>query len=283
MATFITPDGVKLFYETQGKGPPILFVHEFGGDYRSWARQVSALKSKHLCITYIARGFWPSDAPDNEAAYGQRQASSDLLAILDHLELQAVHLVGTSMGSFTSLDVALNHPQRVLSLTLVGNSSGPRNDTETEHFRQNWIGEEVRLRQAHGPAGAVKVLRNDPAYQSCQARDPEGWAAYAANLEQQPVHGAIHLLKTLHWNRVSLFDEADRIGAFSKPVLLVTGADDYYLVGETNRFLKRTLPHCTHLHFEDTGHLANIERAPEFNTALDSHIEQASLQPDRFQ
>ena len=196
---------------------------------------------------------------------------------MDHVDLQAVHLVGTSMGSFTSLDVALDHPERVLSLTLVGNSSGPRDAEETAQYRQNWIGEEIRLRLAHGQSGAVEVLRKDPAYQSFQLRDPQGWATYAANLAQQPTHGAIHILNTLHWNRESLFRQPDRIRAFAKPVLLVTGEDDYYLVGETNRYLAQTLPHCKHLQFDRTGHLANIERAQEFNAALSSHIEQASL------
>ena len=277
MADFTTADGVKIFYESEGAGTPILFVHEFGGDYRSWARQVADLKSDYRCITFSARGFLPSDVPDDAAFYGQSRSSNDLIALLGRLELDAAHLVGTSMGSFTSLDVALAHPERVLSLTLVGNSSGPRDAEERKHYRQNWIAEEIRLRQNDGPPGAVDVLRNDPAYQSFQANDPAGWATYAANLEQQPVHSAIHILKTLHWNRDSLFSKADRIRALTRPVLLVTGAEDYYLVGETNRFLAQTLPNSKHLQFEHTGHLANIERAPEFNAALRSHIREASL------
>ncbi len=274
MTKFTVADEVQIFYETQGDGPPILFVHEFVGDYRSWAWQVGALKSDYQCITFSARGFWPSDVPDDEAYYGQSQSSSDVLALLDHLELEAVHLVGTSMGSFTSLDVALTHPERVLSLTLVGNSSGPRDACERDHYRLNWLEQEIRMRRAHGQAGAVDVLRRDSAYQSFQANDPKGWAIYASNLAQQPIHGAIHILKTLHWNRISLFSQEDRLRAFPKPVLLVNGAEDYYLVGETNSFLAQTLPHCNHLHFECTGHLANIERAPQFNAALISHIAQ---------
>ena len=277
MSEFTTADGIRIYYESKGSGSPILFVHEFGGDYRSWTRQVDALSSDHRCITYSARGFWPSDAPDDETRYGQTQASGDLVALMDHLQLDAAHLVGTSMGSFTSLDVALANPGRVHSLTLVGNSSGPRDAAERDHYRKTWIGEEVRLRETRGQAGAVEVLRQDPAYQSFQQQDPDGWAVYAANLEQQPVHSAIHILKTLHWHRISLFDRLDRIRAFSKPVLLVTGDEDYYLVGETNRLLERTLPHCNHLNFEQTGHLANIERSQRFNETLRSHIAQPSL------
>ncbi len=272
MTKLTVADGVQIFYEIQGDGPQILFVHEFVGDYRSWARQVGALKSDYRCITFSARGFWPSDVPDDEACYGQSQSSSDVLALLDHLGLEAVHLVGTSMGSFTILDVALTHPERVLSLTLVGNSSGPRNAREREHYQLNWLEQEIRMRLTHGQAGAVDVLQRDPAYQSFQANDPEGWAIYASNLAQQPIHGAIHILKTLHRNRISLFSQADRIRVFPKPVLLVNGTEDYYLVGETGNFLARTLPHCNHLRFDRTGHLANIERAPQFNAALISHI-----------
>ena len=275
MARFTSADGVEIYYESEGTGAPILFVHEFGGDYRSWARQVADLKSDHRCISYSARGFWPSAAPDDRSLYGQPQSSSDLVALMDHLELAQVHLVGTSMGSFTSLDVALSNPARVLSLTLVGNSSGPRDAAERKQYRQNWVGEEVRLREVHGQAGAVEVLRQDPAYRDFQANDPRGWEVYASNLAEQPVHSAIHILMTLHWNRISLFDQADRIRAFPRPVLLVTGAEDYYLVGETNQFLEQTLPHCRHLRFEQTGHLANIEHAPQFNAALRSHIDDA--------
>jgi len=56
--------------------------------------------------------------------------------------------------------------------------------------------------------------------------------------------------------------------SFEKPVLLVTGAQDYYLVGETNAFLKELLPNAAWHTFEGTGHLVNIERAAEFNRLL---------------
>ncbi|MBE1281739.1 MAG: alpha/beta fold hydrolase [Rhodobacteraceae bacterium] len=268
MAEFQTSDGLSLFFEEAGSGTPIVFVHEFGGDYRSWHLQVSALAPEFRCITYSARGFHPSAIPQDRSQYGQTYSTADLLALIDHLGLDMVHVVGTSMGSFTSLNFALTHPDRVASVTLVGNSSGPRDETERSRYRKDWIGHERLLREERGGDGAVAVLEEDPAYQSFQKNDPENWSIYAANLRGQSAQGAIHVLSTVHWNRRSLFDDVERLRAFDKPVMLVTGGDDYYLVGETNAFLNDTLPDVRWHRFPATGHLVNIEQADQFNRLL---------------
>lgn len=268
MARFRTPDDVGLFYQESGSGTPIVFVHEFGGDYRSWDDQVDALSDRFRCITFSARGFNPSDIPGDVAHYGQSFSTADVLALFDHLGLDQAHIVGTSMGSFTSLDFALNHADRAASVTLIGNSSGPRDENERDSYRANWIGSEMRLRKVTGGAGAVAVLEADPAYQSFQKNDPARWEIYAENLRGQSAQGAINVLSTVHWNRVSLFDDIDRLHAFSKPVMLVTGDEDYYLVGETNAFLNDVLKDVRWHRFSSTGHLVNIERAKEFNRLL---------------
>ena len=140
-----TQDGLKLWFvdhcSDELKDDPIVFVHEFGGQPESWNFQVAHFSSRNRCITYAARGFHPSDTPDDLAMYGQQQATADVAAVMDHLSVDRAHLVGTSMGSFTSLDFTLNHPDRVRSLTLVGNSSGPRNDKERENYQEEWAGQ----------------------------------------------------------------------------------------------------------------------------------------------
>ena len=268
MRTFQSSDGVTLSYAEEGAGAPIVFVHEFGGDHRSWHRQVPVLSQDFRCIVYSARGFLPSSVPSSRDQYGQAQSTGDLLALMDHLELPAAHVVGTSMGSFTSLDFALNHPDRVLSLTLVGNSSGPRDEAERQNYRKTWIGHEIDLRESHGGEGAVAVLLDDPAYQSFQKNQSADWAIYADNLRGQSVKGAVHVLSTLHWNRRSLFEDQERLKALTQPVMLVTGDEDYYLVAETNAFLKNILPNVSWHQFEATGHLVNIEQPEPFNRLL---------------
>ena len=76
------------------------------------------------------------------------------------------------------------------------------------------------------------------------------------------------MLSTLHWKRRSLFDAAANIRTFDKPVLLVTGDDDYYLVEETNAFLSENFPNARWRRFPATGHLVNIERYEAFNALL---------------
>jgi len=268
MPEFQSADGFSLYYEEHGTGTPILFVHEFGGDYRSWHLQVPVLSQSFRCITYSARGFHPSVVPEDRAQYGQRHSTGDVLALMDHLGLAKAHLVGTSMGSFTSLDFALTHPDRVISVTLVGHSSGPRDEAERIHYRETWVGHEIALRETRGGDGAVAVLEGDPAYQSFQKNDPANWKIYADNLRGQSVTGAVHVLSTVHWNRLSLFEDRARLKTLDLPVMLVTGDEDYYLVGETNAFLQDVLPNATRHQFPGTGHLVNIEQFDVFNQLL---------------
>ena len=188
-------DGLKLWFEDQGEGPPVIWLHEFGGEPASWDFQLAHFSKSYRCITYAARGFQPSETPQAMEMYGQRQATADVAAVLDHLKIGQAHLVGTSMGSFTSLDFALEHPERVLSLTLVGNSSGPRTDHERERYRRDWIGHEIREREKLGGRGAVGVLERDPAYQAFQKNLPDVWRDYAKRLSVQSLTGRFEVTR----------------------------------------------------------------------------------------
>src|SRR5207249_8425669 len=96
-------DGVKLYYEAAGSGMPILFVHEFAGDYRSWEPQMRYFSRRHRCIVYSARGYRPSDVQPAPEAYTYRHFMDDVVAVLDHLGLGKAHVVGLSMGGYSAL------------------------------------------------------------------------------------------------------------------------------------------------------------------------------------
>src|SRR5690554_2519767 len=114
---YIENAGVRLYYEETGSGTPLVFVHEFSGDHLSWEPQVRHFSRRYRCITYAARGYTPSDVPEDPAAYSQDLAVADLLAVLDGLNIDQAHVVGLSMGGFTTLHFGLRHPERALSLT----------------------------------------------------------------------------------------------------------------------------------------------------------------------
>ena len=115
-----TDDGVNLHYEETGAGAPIIFVHEFAADHRSWEMQMRHFGQRYRAITYGARGYPPSDVPEKPESYSQERATDDILAVMDHLGIDKAHVVGLSMGGFASLHFGFRHPTRARSLVVAG-------------------------------------------------------------------------------------------------------------------------------------------------------------------
>lgn len=113
-------DGVKIYYEDVGQGLPIVFVHEFGGDFRSYEAQVRYFGRRYRCVAYNARGYLPLDVPDDERAYSQDRARDDVRAVLDGLRIDQAHIVGISMGGFATLHFGMAYPRRASSLVVAG-------------------------------------------------------------------------------------------------------------------------------------------------------------------
>ena len=102
MAKATTDDGVGLYYEETGAGAPIVFVHEFAGDLRSFEPQVRYFSRRYRCIAYNARGYPPSDVPESFERYSQERARDDIRCVLDGLKIEKAHIVGVSMGAFAT-------------------------------------------------------------------------------------------------------------------------------------------------------------------------------------
>src|ERR1700730_2074494 len=120
MPSLKTDDGISLDYEDTGSGIPIVFVHEFAGDYRSWEMQVRYFSHRYRCITFNARGFPPSDVPPGGEHYSQDRARDDIRAVLDALRIDKAHVVGLSMGGFAALHFGFTYPTRARSLVIGG-------------------------------------------------------------------------------------------------------------------------------------------------------------------
>src|SRR5881227_2076950 len=132
MPHLTTDDGVKLYYEDTGSGIPIVFVHEFAGDTRAWEPQVRYFSRLYRCIAYNARGYPPSDVPEDFKRYSQERARDDIRAVLDALRIDRAHVVGLSMGAFATLHFGLAYPQRALSITVAGGAYG----SHPAHYQQ---------------------------------------------------------------------------------------------------------------------------------------------------
>lgn len=119
-------DGCELYYETHGSGPAIAFLSGFMGITDIWAEQFRALSDRYTCIGLDNRGAGRSDKPLPRIAYGVSRHAKDLHAVLGHLGVDRVVVVGHSMGGATACQYALDHPAQVAGLVPVGSFASGR-------------------------------------------------------------------------------------------------------------------------------------------------------------
>ena len=113
-------NGVEIYYEEHGKGYPLVFSHEFAGDYRSWTPQVRFFARRYRTIAYSARGYHPSSVPTDDGAYSEEHNIEDLYGLIRHLGIEQAHVVGLSMGGNVTLKLGLAHPEVCASLVVAG-------------------------------------------------------------------------------------------------------------------------------------------------------------------
>ena len=118
--SYFRNDGCQLHYEEYGHGTPVLLLHGLGSSTRDWENQKAALAEHYKVILFDLRGHGRSDRPKEQ--YSMTTFADDVLALLEHLQLEKVHLVGISMGGMVGFQLAVDHPQRLLSLTVVNSS-----------------------------------------------------------------------------------------------------------------------------------------------------------------
>ena len=132
----IAGDGTRIHYEVTGltKRAPVLLVQGLGGEKNSWNLQRAALALRHRTIAFDNRGAGRSDKPDGK--YNLEEMADDAIAVLDAAGIENAHVVGLSMGGAISQIIALKHPNRVRSLTLVATAC--RNHAWREELLQSW-------------------------------------------------------------------------------------------------------------------------------------------------
>ncbi|MCE2692208.1 MAG: alpha/beta hydrolase [Rubrivivax sp.] len=265
----IAADGVKLYFEEAGSGTPIVFVHEFGGDHRSWEPQMRHFARRHRCITYAARGYPPSDVPTEVAAYSQRTAATDILAVMDGAGVDRAHVVGLSMGGFAVLHLGLIAPARALSLTVAGAGYGAEKQHEA-YFRDVSL-EVARQFEAQGSHQFAKTYALGASRVQFQNKDPRGWAEFAQQLGEHDAVGSANTMRGVQATRPSLYDLEASLAALAVPTLVIVGDEDDHCL-QPGLFLKRTIPACGLLVLPKVGHTLNLEEPERFNSFLGEFI-----------
>ena len=258
-------DGVRLHVRETGQGEPMVFVHEFSGDQRSWDPQLAFFGRHAHCVTYSARGYLPSDVPASVTAYSQERAADDVADVIHGLGLGPVHVVGLSMGGFAALHFGLRHPALAKSLVIAGCGYGSKPEQQADY------GERMRAEALHAetigmPAFAAE-LAHSPYAMPLRAKDPQGWAVFAAQLAEHSVQGTAMTLRAVLATRPSLWHLGEKLRGMSMPVLLLVGDEDEPCL-EPGLFLKRTIPGAALCVLPRAGHLVNLEDPAAFNEVV---------------
>ncbi len=266
-----TTDGFRLHYELAGSGSPVVFVHEFGGNHWSWEPQMNFFARRHLCVTYAARGYPPSDIPPDAASYSQHRAADDVFDVMDAAGLQKAHLVGLSMGGFAVLHAGLRRPDRVLSVCAAGAGYGAEKAFE-QYFRD--ISERVAANfEAQGSERFGATYAEGASRVQFQEKDPRGWALFAERLQRHSELGAANTMRGVQMRRPSLYDLEVEFSRMTAPVLIMVGDEDDHCL-QPGLFLKRTIPACGLAVFPKSGHTLNLEEPALFNQLLAEFLAQ---------
>jgi len=258
-------EGAKLYYEEAGSGFPIVFVHEFAGDMRSWEPQLRYFARFYRCIAYNARGFPPSDVPENTALYSQDIATDDIAAVMRAAGIDKAHIVGLSMGGFAAAHFAMRYGSLAKSVVIAGCGYGAEASKRAQ-FKEEAEATAGRL-ESEGMEAMAVVYGSGPTRVQLENKDPRGYAEFLAQLAEHSVQGAANTLRAVQAVRPSLYALEDKLRDISVPSLIVTGDEDEPCL-EPGLFMKRVIPTSGLVVIPKTGHACNLEEPEAFNGAL---------------
>ncbi len=264
-------DGVRLYYEEAGRGQAIVFVHEFAGDCRSWEPQLRHFSRTRRCIAFNARGYPPSEVPEDPEMYSQDRARDDILAVLDGLGIERAHINGLSMGGFAALHFGLEYPDRALSLTIAGCGYGAKADAREQFVRETTEAADRMENETMAVFGPVYAL--GPTRVQFQNKDPRGWQEFTDRLCEHSSQGSANTMRGVQRRRPSLFDLEDRMRGLAVPTLVLNGDEDDPCL-DAGLFMKRTIASSALVLLPRTGHLCNLEEPALYNQACGDFMHQ---------
>jgi 3-oxoadipate enol-lactonase len=259
---FLETRDCRLYYETHGKGPTLVFAHGLGGSHLAWWQQVPHFRDRYTCVTFDHRGFGLSrEAP---GGLGPDAFVDDLAALVDHLGLADVRLVAQSMGGWTCLGYALRHPDRVRALVMAC-TTGTLDDPET-----------LALFRAHGaaaPEAAVAARGIHPACGERMAREQPAlhflyreMDALSLDLDKEAIRRRLIKMRTT---------PRAAVAALRMPVLCLTGEEDVVIPPAAVGVLASIVPGARLARVPEAGHSVYWERAEAFNRLVDEFLSSA--------
>ena len=265
MPALTTDDAVRLHYEESGSGTPIVFVHEFAGDSRSWEPQVRHFSRLYRCIAYNARGYPPSDVPEGIERYSQDRARDDIRAVLDALRIDKAHVVGLSMGAFATLHFGMRYGDRARSLTIAGGGYGAH-PAQYEKFQADTKANAQVIRDK-GMVHFAATYGHGPTRVQLKNKDPRGFAEYARMLAEHSTLGSANTMLGYQGRRPSLYALTEQMQSIQVPTLILAGDEEEPCL-EACLLMKRCIATAGLALLPKSGHAINLEEPALFNRLL---------------
>jgi pimeloyl-ACP methyl ester carboxylesterase len=242
MAT-IDRNGVKLYYEVHGHGPPLILTHGYSSTSQMWQGQVAALSRRHRLILWDMRGHGRSDYPDDPGAYSEAQTIGDIAALLD--EERAI-VGGLSLGGYMSLAFCCAHPERVRALLIIDTGPGFKKDEAREAWNKRAYDTAERFEREGLPA----MQGSSRERSRVTHRDAKGLAHAARGMLTQRDARVIALLPEI-----------------AVPSLIVVGADDTPFLAASD-YMAAKIPGAKKRVIPSAGHAVNIDQPAGFIDAV---------------
>jgi len=257
----ITRNGVKVYYESMGQGPAIVFLHPWSTNRFIWTFQLMHFARTHRCIAVDHRGHGQSDKP--AGGYAIAEMAADVNAILDDAGVDAAILVGNSIGGMVAMQTSLDFPQRVrgnLILSSGTNISANAPPEMAEAMQNDWRGLFGGLMDAAISAKSKAERPEIGAYM-------EGCFRVESNFTE-----GVFFASAADPNGVFNWNISDRLKDIKQPTLVIAGEEDGATTVEQNRFLADNIPGAELKVYKDVGHFCQLERPRDFNADLTAFI-----------
>lgn len=207
----------------------------------------------------------PSGVPEDPAAYSQKQSAQDAIALLDHLGIDQAHIVGLSMGAFVTVQIAVDFPERALSVTMASCGSG--SEPDIYHRKQAEFRAMADQVEKRGTEAFVQACDVDATRDSYKRKDSRGFAEFLAQLAEHDARGLANTLRGVQGARPSLWDFEVQLQNTTLSALILCGDQDAPCL-QPSLYLARQLPNARLSIFPGSGHVLNLEEPALFNQAL---------------
>lgn len=249
--------GIEYYYEVVGDGEPVLFAHCLTWNHHDYDYQVENLKDSYRLVLPDLRGHGKTKYP--QEPYSLEDMAEDLFLLVQELGVGPVHYVGHSMGAMMGPMFALNHPDALLSMTLIGGSAIAESEEKLAGYRQL-----VAAVRAGQRAAVVEKLLGLFFSETSRGYRHEAMAAFTSDFLKLDADG-LHYTAEAVFTRPNLLD---RLGEISTPTLLIVGEKDVVTPEERTEELHRGIPNSRKLVLPEVGHFATVEAPATVSGAL---------------